>query len=100
MFCEADGRLYFNDFGESAIFTPAIGQTIPCKVFLETMQNEEPLGFDIQVATQDGITVEALIADIGRLPVTGETFTIATVIYTVVRTTKTDGFTVTLAVKK
>ena len=61
--------------GEAAVFTPATGAAIPCHVFLDFRQEFDPTGMDTQV-TRNVPMIDALLSEIGREPVKGETFTV------------------------
>jgi hypothetical protein len=97
----------FEVAGEDAVFTPAAGAPVDCKVFIDFDVALEPDNFEGQTQ-QTGTVIEALLngdADlpdgiaISRAPVRGETFTLAGVTYSVARIMATDGFTVKMAVK-
>lgn len=96
----------FNAAGEDAVFTPAAGAAVPCKVFIDFDVQLQPAGSEAQV-WQRGTTIEALLADprtggtgvaIGREPARGETFTLAIpaagTVYTVDAILQNDGLSV------
>jgi hypothetical protein len=92
----------FDAAGEDAVFTPAEGASIPCKVFIEFNVMLQPAGVDVQV-WQRGTTIEALLSEtpnlgIGREPNRGETFTLDIpsndTVYTVQAILENDGLTV------
>lgn len=71
----------FEAAAEVALFTPAVGDAIPCMVFIDFNVELQPSGADAQV-WQQGTTIEALLSSaigigIGdREPNRGETFTV------------------------
>jgi hypothetical protein len=94
----------FSDEGEDAVFTPAVGGPIPCKIFIDFDVLLQPMGVESQVYER-GTTITALMmadADIGigagRVPVRGETFTWNGTIYTVRQVLENDGLTAKAAV--
>jgi len=88
----------FEAAGEDAVFAPATGDPVPCKVFIDFDQVMEPDGLE-GMSMQRGTVIEALLSDIGREPNRDETFTVAGVTYRVARITANDSFTVKMAVK-
>jgi hypothetical protein len=91
----------FDAAGEDAVFTPATGAAIPCKVFIDFNVMLQPAGVETQV-WQRGTTIEALLSVIGREPDRGETFTLDIpaddTIYTVQAILENDGLTVKVVV--
>jgi hypothetical protein len=87
----------FDAAGEDAVFTPAAGAAIPCKIFIEFDVALQPEGTTAQVWEQ-GTTIEALISEITRAPARGETFTYDSVVYTMKAVISNDGLTVKVAV--
>jgi len=87
----------FDAAGEDAVFTPAAGDPIPCKVFIEFNVMLQPAGVEVQV-WQRGTTIEALLSDIAREPNRGETFTLDIpsddTVYTVQAISENDGLKV------
>lgn len=86
------------DAADDALFTPASGPAVACKVFVEFDVLLQPGGMDAQIVGT-GTTIEALPTDdagigIGRAPVRGETFTLDGVVYTVQTILEDDGLTV------
>ena len=97
----------FEAAGEDAIFTPAVGDPLDCKVFIDFNVALEPDSFE-GTTLQTGTVIEALLNGdavlpdgiaISRVPVRSETFTLAGVTYSVARIISNDGFTVKMAVK-
>lgn len=92
----------FDAAGEDAVFTPAAGAAIPCKVFVEFNVMLQPAGVEVQV-WQRGTTIEALLSEITREPNRGETFTLDIpsdgTVYTVQAILENDGLTVKAVVK-
>ena len=87
----------FDATGEDAVFTPATGDPIPCKVFIDFNVMLQPSGVEVQV-WQQGTTIEALLSVLGREPNRGETFTLDIpaddTTYTVQAILENDGLTV------
>jgi hypothetical protein len=83
----------FDAAGEDAVFTPATGDPIPCKVFIDFNVMLQPAGTEAQV-WELGTKIEALLSVIGREPNRGETFTVDLVVYTVKAILEDDGLTV------
>jgi len=96
----------FSARGEDAVFTPATGDPIPCKIFISFNVALQPNGVETQV-WQQGTTIEAFLVDptpngtgvaIGREPNRDETFTLDIpsndTVYTVQAILENDGLTV------
>ena len=88
----------FEAMGENAVFIPAGGDPIPCKVFIDFGIALEPEGFE-GMAVQRGTIIEVLLSVMGAEPKRGETFIIDDITYEVGRILANDGFTVKLAIK-
>lgn len=97
----------FDAAGEDATFTPATGDPVTCKAFIDFDVTLEPTGFDGQIQQTETIIEVLLNGDedapdgisISRAPVKGETITIDAVVYTVAKIIGNDHFTAKLAVK-
>jgi hypothetical protein len=87
----------FDAAGEDAVFTPATGDPIPCKIFIDFSVLLQPAGVEVQ-AWERGTTIEALLSVLGREPDRGETFTHESVVYTVRTILENDGLTVKMVV--
>ncbi|MDX9819493.1 MAG: hypothetical protein RBT16_11305 [Desulfococcus multivorans] len=83
--------------GEDAVFMPAAGNPIPCKVFIDFDVSLEPAGVDARV-WQQGTVIEALLSEIGREPDRGETFTIGSETFTVQAILENDRLSVKMQV--
>ena len=70
------------EIGEDALFTPAVGDPIPCTVDIRRNTLYQPAGMETQV-WERGTTIEVQLSVIGREPKQGETFTIGSVVYRV-----------------
>lgn len=83
-----------------ATYQPATGDPIPdIQIHIDKSIDLQPAGFDSRVVGQT-ITIEAVLADLGKEPDRGETFTTeAGVVYTVLSIVENDGHTVKAAVK-
>jgi len=92
----------FQSMGETALFTPTVGEAIPCHVFIDFGMDAEPDGFTAQIG-QPATTIEALLSELnGTIPQKGDQFTIAegdaAGTYKVQRILNNDRFTVKVAV--
>lgn len=83
--------------GEPAVFTPAVGESIACQVFIDFNVMLQPGGAEAQV-WQRGTTIEALLTEIGREPNRGEIFTVDGTDYAVQAILENDDLTVKLVV--
>jgi hypothetical protein len=69
------GAALLRVYGVSATFTPSVGDPVSCTVFKETFVDNQPVGYESQTP-ETVTTIEGLVADIGKVPERGETFTI------------------------
>ena len=88
----------FAAIGQAAVFTPAAGSEVSLYVNVETEHFADPGGYQAQVAGT--VTeIEYLIADIGRVAVIGETFTVGATTYTIQQEIENDGLTAKVIVR-
>ena len=88
----------FAILGTAAVFTPAAGSEVSLYVNVETEHFADPGGYQAQVAGT--VTeIEYLIADIGRVAVIGETFTVGATTYTVQQEIENDSLTAKVIVR-
>ena len=91
----------FDALGQSAVFTPSVGDPVSCVVNPEIEVEFQPAG-ESQVWEQ-GTTIEYMLAEVGKEADPGETFLIAAGIYagtyTVKAVLENDGRFVKVAVK-
>ncbi len=80
-----------------AVFIPDEGDPVPCHIDISKLVGVEPSGMETGVL-HHSVTIEALISEILREPLKGETFTAGVVTYTVVAVLENDGFTILMAV--
>jgi hypothetical protein len=92
VFAAADA-IFMPLIGEDAVFTPAAGAAIPCKIFIDFSVLLQPAGVEAHI-WERGTTIEALLSEIGREPKRGETFEYDSVVYTVKSILENDGLTV------
>jgi len=87
--------------GETATYTPADGgEAVPgVPVNVEIEVEGQPDGFG-GAAWTDVRTIECLLADLGRVPEDGDTFTLGGTDWTVGRVIENDGVFVKVAVKE
>lgn len=87
------------DMGVDAIYQPSTGVPIFCRVFYEEELAQDPGGFDANSWSQRK-SITGRLADFGKEPDSGETFTIGATVYTVTRDQpENDGYTVKVYVK-
>lgn len=94
------GNIILDEAG-NFIIAEAAGASVPIStnilVCIEKSAALQPAGFDAQVVAQ-GITLEAALADLGKAPERGETFTTAAgEVYIVLSVLENDGCTVKVA---
>lgn len=87
----------FSKLGVDAVFTTG-GVDTDCKVDLSTGIQNEPFSVDAQV-WGNNVTIEAILAEIGKEPDKNDTFTIDETIYIVQTIQENDGRTVKTVVK-
>ena len=83
--------------GEDAIYTPAGGAAVACRVVVNRNVLMQPDGMTAMVY-EKGTTVEAMLSEIGGEPNRGDTFTVGTETFTVQSIEQNDGYTVTAVV--
>jgi len=83
--------------GEGATYTPASGDPVTCNVILAHDALIQADGYDISTATL-GTTIQAMVSDVGTVN-RGDTFSVESVTYTVVRQSENDGVMVVAVVK-
>ena len=77
--------------GASATFTPAVGDPVEdCHISIERDVELQPSGFDTEVYAL-GITVEALLSEVGGEPNRGDVFETETETFTVEAPISNDG---------
>jgi len=86
-----------NHAGESAVYSPAVGDDVTCKVVPAHDVLIQTDGYDASVATL-GTTITALVADVGTVS-KGDTFSVDGITYTVIRPESNDNIMVTVVVK-
>lgn len=87
------------DFVKAATYKPAVGDPVACRARFkqELVEDRSDLGTN---TWRNEKTVEAILADIGQEPDSGDVFTIDGTDYTVTRGPKeNDGYTVKVVVK-
>ncbi len=89
----------FNRIGRDAIYTPVVGSPVNCKIVIERDVDLEPLGFNAQIWGR-GITIEAVLSELGKEPDAEETFTVDGIIYEAQTVKENDGRFVLIIVKK
>lgn len=97
IFDDAIDRI-FTVQGRAATFTPATGSAISCNVILSTDWEPGPDGYSSKAGNTVQV-IEAVLDDLGRAPVRGETFTVSGTTYTVQYTKDQDERCVSVAVK-
>ena len=80
-----------------AVFNPAVGPAVPCRVVLEKDVLLQPGAMTAQ-AYERATTIEAILADLGKEPARGETFDIGAESFTVQYIDENDGLSVRMIV--
>lgn len=88
----------FNRIGRDAVYQPVTGDPVSCKVVIERDVDLEPSGFSAQIWGK-GITIEAILSELGKEPDAEETFTVDGITYTVLTVKENDGRFVIIIVK-
>ena len=83
--------------GEDAVFTPAAGDAVACKIFIDFNVLLQPAGVEAQT-WERGTTIEVLLSVLGREPDRGEIFTYDSIDYAVRAILENDGLTVKMTV--
>lgn len=71
-----------SDSVQDAVYTPAAGDPVSLKVFVSVNTVLQPSGFDAEVLAT-GTSVKALLEDLGREPVRGDSLEIRSGVYTI-----------------
>lgn len=82
--------IYNSPLGIDAVYTPLTGDPVPLRIMLNKNIVLQPSSMDTQVV-ELGTTIEAILADLGKLPVRGETFVADSDVYTVQSISRNDG---------
>jgi len=88
----------FSIRGTAAIFTPAEGDPLSCRVLIERDTDLQPGGYEAQ-AWGRGTTLEYRLDEVGKEADRGETFTVGSDVWTVRKVEENDGLTVKVVVK-
>ncbi|MBW2342509.1 MAG: hypothetical protein JRF53_00590 [Deltaproteobacteria bacterium] len=97
IFDKAEERI-FDRLGKDAVFTPAVGDPVSCKVNLEKGSDFQPGGLDAQVWGSE-TSIEYRLAEVGKEADRDEVFTVGGTDYTVKDVMENDGRFVKVAVK-
>ena len=97
IFAAAIQDIFNSPLGEDAVFTPAGGVSISCRVIVNRSVLLQPAGMDTQVYER-GTTIEAILADLDNEPNRGDVFVIGTETFTVQSIVSNDGDTVVAVV--
>jgi len=95
----SDMAVFFNsgEFADAVTYSPVSGDDVSCSVVVDHDVLIQADGYEVGVATL-GTTIDALVADVGTVN-RGDTFTIDSTTYTVVRQDANDGTVVKVVVK-
>jgi hypothetical protein len=85
--------IFNSPLGDDAMFTPAGGAAVSCRVIVSRSVLLQPTGMDAQVFER-GTTIEAILAEIGAEPGRGDVFVVGAETYTVQSIDSNDGDTV------
>ena len=88
-----------DDLTDDAVFTPAVGDQVSCKVNLTLGTRFQPEGGLQAQAWGTETTIEYRLAEVGKEADADETFVIDETTYTVTDVLENDGLFVTVAVK-
>lgn len=77
VFAAALADIFASEIGSDAVFSPASGSDVPCRVIVNRDILMQPESMTAQVYER-GISIESLLSEIGRAPVRGERFTVTT----------------------
>jgi hypothetical protein len=93
-------NVFFNadEFADLATFTPTTGAAKVVSVIIDKSVDLQPAGFSSAVVAQS-ITIEAILAELGKEPDRDETFTVSGTVYTVLSVVENDGYTVKVQVR-
>jgi len=83
--------------GKTAVFTPATGAPVSCKIFINKNVQLQPTGME-SLVWERGTTIEALYSEITREPNVDEKFTYDSIDYTVKSVLQNDGVVMRMAV--
>jgi len=97
IFLSALRDIYNSAVGADAVYAPLSGSSVSCRVILNRSVVLQPVSMETQVV-EYGMTIEAILADLGRIPARGETFTIGAEIFTVQSISRNDGDEIELIV--
>lgn len=89
--------IFNSPLGDDAVFTPAGGVAISCRVIVNRSVLLQPAGMDAQVYER-GTTIEAILADLVNEPNRGDVFVIGAETFTVQSIDSNDGDTVVAVV--
>lgn len=98
VFAAALADIFDSEIGSDAVFKPASGPDVPdCRIIINRDILMQPESMTAQVYER-GISIEALISEIGRAPVRGEQFAVGVETFTVQSLVRNDGLTVEVTV--
>lgn len=89
--------IYNSQLGMDAVYTPLTGDPVSLRIMLNKDIVLQPSSMDTQVV-EVGTTIEAILADLGKLPVRSETFVAESTVYTVQSISRNDGMEVEIVV--
>jgi hypothetical protein len=93
IFVNAVSDIFNSPIGEDAVYTPAGGAAVTCRVIINRDILLQPDGLTAQAAVA-GISIEALLSEIGQEPNRNDVFTVGAEIFTVSSIIRNDGLTV------
>ncbi|MGD8387329.1 MAG: hypothetical protein PVG49_09300 [Desulfobacteraceae bacterium] len=85
--------------GIEGTYTPSGEDPLPVSAFVDKGVQAQPGPYDAQ-AWQQGITIEAMLKDLGREPDRDDTFTLGGTTYTVLAVIENDGRYVRVSVRQ
>ncbi len=93
VFAAALADIFDSEIGSDAVFKPASGPDVPCRIIINRDILMQPESMTAQVYER-GTSIEAQISQLGRAPVRGEQFAVGAETFTVQSLVRNDGMTV------
>lgn len=93
IFTQAAADIFNSPVGEDAVYTPAGGTAVPCRIVVNRDVLLQPDGMNAQVIGR-GTTIESILEDLGQEPNRGDVFTVGAETFTVGSIERNDGVTV------
>lgn len=95
---EGMGESLVDTMGVSATYTPSVGDAVTLNVLLDKGVQMQPGPYEAQAHAQ-GVTISALLSELGKEPDRDETFTIGATTYTILTVLENDNLFVRCSVR-